>query len=91
MIKILWELFVRFDIVFISELDQFRYKRNGSKYYGVKINAEDAKAIMQEKGLRDYQTDLISIATALFEKRASHVIYHKESKAKEKFDEMFNK
>ena len=52
---------------------------------------EDAKAIMQEKGLRDYQTDLISIATALFEKRASHVIYHKESKAKEKFDEMFNK
>lgn len=35
-----------FDIVFISELDKFRYKRNGSKYYGVKIDIEDAKAII---------------------------------------------
>lgn len=35
-----------FDIVFISELDQFRYKRNGSKYYGVKVSVEDAKAII---------------------------------------------
>ena len=52
---------------------------------------EDAKRIMKEKGLKDYQTDLISIATALFEKRASHSVYWKESKAKEKFDEMFNK
>ena len=52
---------------------------------------EDAKKVMQEKGLKDYQTDLINIATALFEKRASHSIYWKESKAKEKFDKMFNK
>ena len=52
---------------------------------------DDAKALMQEKGLKDYQTDLINIAVALFEKRASHVIYWKESKAKEKFDKMFNK
>jgi hypothetical protein len=52
---------------------------------------EDAKAIMKEKGLKDYQTDLINIATALFEKRSSHVIYWKESKAKEKFDGMFGK
>lgn len=34
-----------FDIVFISELDNYRYKRNGSKYYGTKISTEDAKAI----------------------------------------------
>lgn len=52
---------------------------------------DDSKRIMQEKGLKDYQTDLIHIAIALFEKRASHLIYHKENKAKEKFDEMFNK
>jgi len=52
---------------------------------------EDAKALMQEKQLKDYQTDLVNIAVALFEKRSSHVIYWKESKAKEKFDEMFNK
>ena len=52
---------------------------------------EDAKSIMKERGLKDYQTDLIHIAIALFEKRASHTVYWKESKAKEKFDEMFNK
>ena len=52
---------------------------------------EDAKKIMQEKSLKDYQTDLIHIAISLFEKRASHSIYWKESRAKEKFDEMFNK
>jgi len=43
------------------------------------------------KSLKDYQTDLIHIAISLFEKRASHSIYWKESKAKEKFDGMFNK
>ena len=52
---------------------------------------EDAKKIMQEKSLKDYQTDLVHIAISLFEKRASHSIYWKESKAKEKFDKMFNK
>ena len=52
---------------------------------------DDAKAIMQEKGLKDYQTDIINMAIALFEKRASHSVYWKESKAKERFDEMFNK
>ena len=52
---------------------------------------EDAKKIMQEKSLKDYQTDLVHIAISLFEKRASHSIYWKESRAKEKFDKMFNK
>ncbi len=52
---------------------------------------EDAESLIKEKGLKDYQTDLISIAVSLFEKRASHVVYYKESKAKEKFDRMFNK
>lgn len=52
---------------------------------------DDAKALMQEKSLKDYQTDLINLAISLFEKRASHSVYWKESKAKEKFDEMFGK
>jgi hypothetical protein len=47
----------------------------------------DAKAIIKDEELKPYQTDLINIAIALFEKRASHEIYHKENKAKEKFDE----
>ena len=52
---------------------------------------EDAKSILKEKEFKDCQRDITNIAIALFEKRASHTIYWKESKAKEKFDEMFNK
>jgi hypothetical protein len=52
---------------------------------------EDAKSILIEKGLNESSSDILNAAIALFEKRASHVIYHKESKAKEKFDELFNK
>lgn len=51
---------------------------------------DDAKEIIKERGLKPYQTDLINIAIALFEKRASHSIYWKESKAKEKFDKKFS-
>lgn len=47
----------------------------------------DAKKIMEEEGLKDYQTDLVHLAIALFEKRASHEVYWKENKAKDKFDQ----
>jgi len=52
---------------------------------------DDAVEIIKHKDLNDSQTDMIRIAVALFEKRASHEVYWKENKAKEKFDEMFNK
>tara|TARA_Y100000310_G_scaffold343872_1_gene453613 strand:- start:7718 stop:8071 length:354 start_codon:yes stop_codon:yes gene_type:complete len=45
----------------------------------------DAKQILQKKGLGEEQL-IINTAIALFEKRASHVVFLKESKAKEKFD-----
>jgi len=47
---------------------------------------KDAKAIMADTGLKEYQTNLIAIAKSLFDKRASHEVYWKENKAKEKFD-----
>jgi len=47
---------------------------------------DDAKKIFSDKKLKDYQTDVIRLAVALFEKRASHAIYWKESRAKDKFD-----
>ncbi len=50
---------------------------------------DDAKKIISEKGLKDYQSDVISMAISLFEKRASHSVYKKEQKAKDKFDEKF--
>jgi len=52
---------------------------------------EDAKIIFEEKELKRYQTDLIRLAIALFEKRASHAVYWKERKAKDKFDKLYSK
>jgi len=49
---------------------------------------DDAKKIFEEKELKDFQTDLVRVAIALFEKRSSHVVYWKESKCKEKFDRL---
>lgn len=46
----------------------------------------DAQEIMRKESLKHFQTDMITMAMALFEKRASHEIYYKESKAKEIFD-----
>jgi len=52
---------------------------------------DDARRIMEAKGLKDYQTDLINMALSLFRKRASYAIHYKEQKAKEKFDLRFKK
>lgn len=50
---------------------------------------KDAKTIIESEGLKPFQTDMVSMAIALFEKRGSHEIYYKENKAKEKFDKKF--
>lgn len=34
-----------FDVYVIDRLDKFRYKRNGSKYYGEEVSVEEAKDI----------------------------------------------
>jgi hypothetical protein len=49
---------------------------------------DDARSIVQEKKLLESQEILAKIATHLFEKRASHVVFFKEKKAKEKFDSL---
>ncbi|MBR9675806.1 hypothetical protein GOV05_02250 [Candidatus Woesearchaeota archaeon] len=48
---------------------------------------DDAKKVFVEKNLKEYQTDIINAAIALFEKRASHAVFFKEQIAKTKFDE----
>ena len=50
---------------------------------------EDSKKIMQGQNLKKYQTDLINVAIALFEKRASHAVHYKESACKKKFDAQY--
>lgn len=51
----------------------------------------DAKKILFEEDLKDFQSDMIHVALALFEKRASHVVYWKEEEAKSRFDKLFHK
>lgn len=48
---------------------------------------EDATTIMRTKSLQAYQSDLVAIAVTLFAKRASHTVYWKDRKCKEKFDQ----
>jgi hypothetical protein len=50
---------------------------------------KDADRIMAESGLKRFQTSLMQVAVALFEKRASHAVYYKENAAKAKFDELY--
>ncbi len=45
---------------------------------------DDAKQILIEKNMNERDSDLLTVAIALFEKRASHSIYWKENRAKEK-------
>ena len=47
----------------------------------------DAKTIAIDRGLKPFETSVVQLAIALFEKRSSHVVYHKEQKAKDKFDQ----
>jgi len=35
------------DLLTVKELDQFRYKRNDSKYHGIPIFMEDAKVFIK--------------------------------------------
>lgn len=46
----------------------------------------DAKKLFSEENLKDYQTDIVNAAIALFEKRSSHAVYWKEEAVKDKFD-----
>jgi len=50
---------------------------------------DKAKGILSEKKLDYTHSDVVNTAIALFDKIASHIVYHKEAKAKDKFDEKF--
>ena len=74
--------------VFLTEEEE-REEERKCREENIKIMKEcvdDAKKIIQEKNMKEYQTDVVTMAISLFEKRASHSVYWKESKAKGKFD-----
>jgi len=52
----------------------------------MKQSIDEAMKIFEDKTLKKYQTDMVRMAIALFEKKASHNVYHKERKAKDKFN-----
>ena len=78
----------RWEEVFLTEEEELleEQKARSENIELIKQCIEDGKKIFQEKGLKPFQSDLIRVAVALFEKRASHAVYYKERQAKEKFD-----
>jgi hypothetical protein len=80
----------RWDEVSLTD-DEERLEEAKCRTENIRIMDEcisDAKSIIAKQNLKPFQSDLIRIANALFEKRASHSIYWKENKAKEKFDKI---
>ena len=78
----------KWEEVFLNEKEESLIDKK-AKQENIELMKEciiDAKKIISESNLKEYQTDIINMAIALFEKRASHSVYHKETFAKEKFD-----
>lgn len=62
-------------------------KEENSKLMGECV--KEAKKIFEKEGLKGYQSDIINIALALFDKMASHQVYWKERACREKFEKTF--
>ncbi len=78
----------KWEEVFLSE-DEEREMGDNARRENIEIMKEcidDAKACIEEKGFKGFKEDILKVAVPLFEKRASHSVYWKESKCKEKFD-----
>ncbi|MBU2560858.1 MAG: hypothetical protein KKD17_01055 [Nanoarchaeota archaeon] len=45
----------------------------------------DARNVLKDEHMMDMQSHVLSIAMTLFKKRASHAVYYKEDRCKEKF------
>ncbi len=76
--------------IFLTD-DEEKEVEKKAKEENIKLMKEcidDTKKIFEEKNLKDFQTDIVRMAVALFEKRSSHVVYWKESKCKDKFDRL---
>lgn len=77
--------------VTLSEKDEKEAEKRAKEENIVLIKEciDEAKQILTEKGFKFYQSDVVNLAVSLFEKSASHSVYHKENKAKEIFDKKF--
>ena len=80
-------IYPKWEEIFLTEQEEREQEERARKENIEKMREciRDAKLIIESEKLKPFQSNLIDIAIALFEKRASHEIYYKESKAKEKF------
>jgi len=83
-------VYPQWEEVFLTDEEEKKIEENAKEENTalMKECLDEAKKIFEEKKLKDFQTDLVRIAIALFEKRSSHIVYWKESKCKEKFDRL---
>jgi hypothetical protein len=81
-------MYPKWEEVFLTDEEEAAIEEEARKENIVLMKSciDDARKIMKEKELKDFQTNLVRIAIALFEKRASHSVYWKESRAKDRFD-----
>lgn len=79
----------RWEEVFISEGEE-REVEQRAREENIRLMKEcidDAKLLIEDRGFKGFKEDILKVAVPLFEKRASHSVYWKESKCKEKFDQ----
>jgi hypothetical protein len=79
--KTVWEE-VRLQSHEEKEVEQ---KARVENYKLLRESIADARNIAEKDNLED-EASIISLAIALFDKRASHHVYWKENRAKDKFD-----
>jgi len=85
--------YTRWIEVYLDEAEE-RDIENKAREENVQLMKEcikDAKRMIKEEFLNEEQSDIVKFAIALFEKRASHTVHFKETKAKEKFDQSYKK
>jgi len=83
-------VYPRWEEIFLTDEEE-RFEEAKCRQENLKLMDEcinDAKVIISKQNLKQFQSDLIRIALSLFDKRASHAVYWKENKAKEKFDNL---
>jgi len=86
-------VYPRWEEIYLSEEEE-RNAEIECRERNIRIMQEcidDAKGIVHEKRLLENQNLIIDVARSLFEKRASHEIFHKENRAKEKFNKELKK
>lgn len=81
-------VYPRWEDITLSDEEEKNIEEKASKE-NIKILSQcidDARKIFIDKSLKEYQTNVISVAVALFEKRASHAVYWKEKELREIFE-----